>query len=85
MDELLTSLVPLLVIVGLYGFFGLVLGLLAKRKNRNPWAWGLLGALALLPGAIVLMFMPYLCPCCRRSITNKQARADQCPSCDAAA
>ena len=75
-----------LAVVGVVaGFFGLVLGLLAKRKNRNPWAWGVVGALALLPGAIVLMFMPYLCPRCRRSITNKEARAGTCPSCDAAA
>lgn len=62
-------------------FWGVVVGLLAKRKNRNPWGWGLAGALSWLIALIFLMFMPYKCPKCGKSITNDEGKKGICPSC----
>jgi biotin transporter BioY len=60
---------------------GLLIGLLAARKNRNGLLWGIIGGLFLLPGLIVLMFLPFLCPKCHMSLSNKQWRDRTCPSC----
>lgn len=56
-------------------------GLLAKRKNRNPWVWGVAGAFSLLIALLVLAFMPYKCPSCGESLTTSQVQDKQCPSC----
>ncbi len=64
-----------------YAIAALIIGLLAARKNRSGWAWGLIGGLALLPGLLVLMFMPYLCPKCRKSLSNKEWKGRTCPRC----
>lgn len=61
--------------------FGLVVGLLAWRKNRNPWLWGLGGAISLVIALLILAFLPYRCPKCGRSLTNKQGIAKECPGC----
>ena len=61
--------------------WGLVVGLLAKRKNRSPWGWGVAGALSWIIALLVLAFMPYKCPKCKQSITNDQGRDKNCPTC----
>lgn len=60
---------------------GLFAGLLAKRKNRNPWGWGIAGALSFLVALLILAFMPYKCPKCDQSLTNDQGKEEDCPSC----
>ena len=69
------------VLVIMYLGFALVIGLLAARKNRNPWAWGLLGGLSYMIALAVLAFMPYLCPRCRRPLTNSEWKERRCPAC----
>jgi rubrerythrin len=67
---------------------GVGLALLAKRKNRSPWPWGVVGALCgaiapllLLPPLLVLGFLKYKCPKCGATVSNEQARSGQCPAC----
>lgn len=60
---------------------GLASGFLAKRKNRNPWGWGIAGALSFFIALIILAFLPYKCPNCNQSLTNKQGREKSCSSC----
>jgi len=64
-----------------YAIAGTIIGFLAARKNRNPWAWGLTGGLFLILGLIVLAFMPYLCPKCEQPITNTEWKNRICPRC----
>lgn len=59
----------------------LLIGFMAARKNRNPWAWGLIGGLFCLPGLLVLAFMSYVCPICKRDLTNDQWSKRTCPEC----
>ncbi len=61
--------------------WGLVVGFLAKRKNRSPLGWGVAGALSWIIALLVLAFMPYKCPKCKQSITNDQGRDKNCPTC----
>ena len=65
----------------LYAISGVIIGLLAARKNRNGWAWGLIGGWFLLFGLLVLAFLPYLCPKCKESLTNKSWKSRTCPRC----
>jgi hypothetical protein len=67
---------------------GVGLALLARRKSRSPWPWGIVGAicgavapLLLLPPLLVLGFLKYKCPKCRATVSNKQARLGQCSAC----
>jgi rubrerythrin len=67
---------------------GVGLALLAKRKNRSPWPWGVVGALCgaiapllLLPPLLVLGLLKYKCPKCGATVSNEQARSSQCPAC----
>ena len=64
-----------------YAIAALIIGLLAARKNRNGWAWGLIGGLFLIFGLLVLMFLPFLCPKCGQSISNKEWKDRICPRC----
>lgn len=61
--------------------WGLVVGFLAKRKNRSPLGWGVAGALSWIIALLVLAFMPYKYPKCKQSITNDQGRDKNCPTC----
>lgn len=69
---------------------GLGLWLLAKRKNRTPWPWGIIGGIAggiapiiLLIPLLILGFMKYKCARCGAVVSNEQARSSQCPACEA--
>ena len=61
--------------------WGVIVGLLAKRKNRNPWGWGMAGALSWFIALLILAFMPYKCPKCSQSLTNRQGKEKECASC----
>ena len=79
--ELVETLFGYVMCFGPYVISAVIIGLLAARKNRNGWAWGLIGGLFLLPGLIVLMFLPYLCPKCRQSISKTRWKLRTCPRC----
>jgi biotin transporter BioY len=74
MEQLLVFLIS-------YAIAAVIIGTLAARKNRNGWAWGLIGGIFLVPGLLVIMFMPFLCPKCQRSLSNKQWKDRTCPTC----
>lgn len=63
-------------------FWAVVVGLLAKRKNRNPIGWGIAGALSWLIALIVLAFMPFICQKCQNNITNEEAKISNCGHCE---
>ena len=62
--------------------FGVIVASLASRKNRNTVAWGIAGALSLVIALLVLAFKPYLCPICKREISNEDAKKGHCPNCE---
>lgn len=64
-------------------FWALVIGLLAKRKNLNPWSWGLLGGLFWPVGLIALAFQKYRCKVCGEPIEGRPAEGKLCGSCAA--
>ena len=64
-----------------YGLSALVLGWLATRKNRDGWTWGLIGGFFCLPCLIALACLPYLCPKCKRPLTNREWERRECPTC----
>ena len=70
-------------VVGL--FWGIVVGLLARRKNRNAWAWGAAGAVSWVVALLILAFMPYKCAKCNATLTNEEGREGSCPICEASA
>mgnify|MGYP001587554053 CR=1 FL=1 len=70
-----------LFLLGLASFFGLVIGLLALRKHRNPWLWGIFGAFTFLIAGIALACVNILCPKCKEPLTNKQWTTKTCPNC----
>ena len=63
------------------GFFIVLVAALAARKNRSAGGWALLGFLFGIFSLLVLMFMSFLCPRCRRPLTNSDWRHRHCPSC----
>jgi predicted RNA-binding Zn-ribbon protein involved in translation (DUF1610 family) len=62
---------------------GSLLGLLAHQKNRNWVLWGLFGPLAAVISALTLLFLPTLCPICKRAISDTERKAKHCPMCGA--
>lgn len=60
--------------------FVVLTGWLAARKNRNRWTWGLFGMFPIF-ALLILAFMPYLCPKCRQSLSNKEWENRTCPTC----
>ena len=62
-------------------FFAVVVGALAKRKNRNPWLWGFAGAMSWLISLLALAFLPYRCETGEHDVTNEQAKEKICPAC----
>lgn len=73
---------PIVLVYGFsYGLSALVLGWLAARKNRDRWAWGLIGGFFCVPCLIALACLPYLCPKCKRPLTNGEWERRECPTC----
>lgn len=64
-----------------YATGAMILGIMAAQRNRDAAAWGFIGGLFFLPSLIILMLCPYLCPRCRRPLSNKEWRARTCPQC----
>jgi len=62
-------------------FWGLVIGLLAKRKNLNPWGWGILSGIFWPIGLIALAFQKFRCKDCGSSIEGRSAEGKLCASC----
>lgn len=60
---------------------GTIIGILAYRKNRSALGWGIVGGMFLIPGLLVLMFMPFVCPKCRKGLSNDEWKNRTCPSC----
>ena len=69
------------VVTSLMAFFGLITGLLAKRKNRDALAWGFAGALLPTLTLLVLASRTYICPNCKQDLSNTNGRAGRCPLC----
>ena len=84
MDELIKNdptLPAKLALFGLACIFGLVIGIMAIRKNRSFLLWGFFGFFTFLVAGIALAFSSYLCPKCKKSLTNQQWRDRTCPTC----
>jgi len=54
-----------------WAIFGLIIGLLAKWKNRNGLLWGIVGGPFLILGLLLITCMPFLCPKCRKKVKRK--------------
>lgn len=72
-------------------FWGIIVALLARRKNLNLWLWAglavigvfLLGIFFILAELIVMAFMPYKCPKCKAPLRGKDEISKKiCPACD---
>ena len=70
-----------LVAASAMGGFGLITGLLAKRKNRDALAWGAAGAILPFFTLLVLASRTYMCPNCKQDLSNSDGRAGRCPLC----
>ncbi len=73
----------LLIMLAIYGFFAVLIGLLAWRKNRSGAAWGLIGGFVPVLALAALAFASYLCPNCQQPISNDEAKSGKCPRCAA--
>jgi hypothetical protein len=67
--------------VGVFIFWAVVVGLLAKRKNRSGTLWGIVGGLSWVIALLILAFLSYLCPKCKKKLTNIEAKQHLCPDC----
>ena len=76
-----------LTILCIWVVIGLIIGLLAVRKHRNGWGWGIIGGLSCIGGYfcvipfIVLCFVNFLCPECKSPMTNQEWKQKKCPRC----
>jgi len=67
-----------------WAVFAVLVGLLAKRKNRSLILWGLVGGLPpynWIIAFILLAFLPFLCPRCRGRMNKRQWNERICPHC----
>src|SRR5436189_5116972 len=64
-----------------YALAIVMLSSLAAWKNRNPLAWGLIGALFFPTSLICLLLESHLCPKCKSPLTKGQWRLRNCPTC----
>lgn len=62
-------------------FWSVIIGLVAKQKNLNPWNWAIAGVLAWPIALLILVFLPAVCPKCDRDLTRKQGTEKVCPVC----
>ncbi len=62
-------------------FWALIVGFLAKRKNRNPFLWRILGALSWLIALIILAFLSFVCKNCGEKVSKEVAKTGSCPNC----
>jgi hypothetical protein len=62
-------------------FWSIVVGLLAKRKNLNPWGWGVAGAASWFIALVFLAFQPYRCAKCKRVVDKNQMTDQGCTAC----
>ena len=62
-------------------FWSIVVGLLAKRKNLNPWGWGIAGAASWFIALVFLAFQPYRCAGCKRVVDKNQMTGKGCTTC----
>lgn len=56
--------------------WGVVVGLLAKRKGRNPWGWGVAGGVSWTSHFLILAFLPSLQMPKMRSVAHERARQE---------
>lgn len=68
------------------------IGLLARRKNHNPWLWGAIGGVsaAVIPLLIVVPllivgFLKHKCSKCGASVSNAEAKTGVCHACQSRA
>jgi hypothetical protein len=64
-----------------YAMTAAILGVQAVHKNRNGWAWALIGGLFFAPALIALALCAHLCPSCRQPLSNKERKCGKCPHC----
>lgn len=76
----MTELAPVIV----WLFWALVIGLFAKRKNLNPWVWGLVGGLFWPVGLVALAFMNFRCSACGSVIDGNPGPSKLCGACSSA-
>jgi hypothetical protein len=66
------------------------IGLLARRKNHNPWLWGGIGGAAALVMPILILVpllivgaLKYRCAKCGSTLSNADGKAGACAACAA--
>lgn len=64
-----------------YAVFALLVGLAAREKHRNVWAWALLGPFGSFAALIAILLMPALCPRCKQPLSAAEREAKTCPRC----
>ena len=74
---------PALIIgrLGAMLFWDLIVGFLAKRKNRNPFLWGIAGTLSWLIALVILAFLSFICKNCDAKVSKEDAKSGSCPNC----
>ena len=64
-----------------YVALAIMLGFLAWYKNRNVWAWSLVGPLFSIVSVITLLVLPRRCPSCGEATTGLLWRHGKCLEC----